>query len=46
MEGHNDHVLRHEDLGSTVTAAEQQWKSSVSDHGAVVLEFNRMLQTP
>jgi endonuclease/exonuclease/phosphatase family metal-dependent hydrolase len=44
MEVLNDHVLRHKDLESTVTVAEQQWKSSVSDHGAIVVEFNRMLR--
>lgn len=44
MEVYNDHVLRHEDL-SVSTEVEQQWKSSVSDHGATVLEFNRMLRT-
>ena len=44
MEVLNDHVPRHKDLSSTVTVAEQQWKSSVSDHGAIVVEFNRMLR--
>jgi predicted extracellular nuclease len=43
MEVYNDHVFRHQDL-STLTTQEQQWKSEVSDHGAVVLEFIRMLK--
>jgi hypothetical protein len=40
----NDHVLRHEQLKTAVTADDRQWKSIVSDHGAVVLEFSRMLR--
>lgn len=42
MEIYNDHVFRHNDMSSP-TAQEQQWKSMVSDHGAVLAEFNRML---
>jgi predicted extracellular nuclease len=42
MEVHNDHVFRHQDM-SSYTAQEQQWKSRVSDHGVIVVEFNRML---
>jgi len=40
----NDHVLRHEQLKTAVTADDRQWKSIVSDHGAIVLEFTRMLR--
>lgn len=43
MEIYNDHVFRHQDM-STQTKQEQQWKSQVSDHGAVVIEFTRMLK--
>ncbi|RME11549.1 MAG: hypothetical protein D6802_06540 [Ardenticatenia bacterium] len=43
MEVYNDHVFRHQHL-SAATAQEQQWKSFVSDHGAVVVEFVRMLK--
>jgi len=42
MEVFNDHVFRHEDM-SSLTDQEQQWKSQVSDHGAIVVEFARML---
>jgi predicted extracellular nuclease len=42
MEVHNDHVFRHADLSAS-TEQEQQWKSQVSDHGIVVVEFKRML---
>ena len=38
----NDHVLRHGDISSP-TDQEKQWKSLVSDHGVIVLEFIRML---
>ena len=38
----NDHVLRHQVMSSR-TDQEKQWKSMVSDHGVVVVEFNRML---
>ena len=44
MEVYNDHVLRHESM-STSTAQAQQWKSMVSDHGVIVLEFTRMLKS-
>lgn len=43
MEIYNDHVFRHQDLSSP-TKQEQQWKSKVSDHGIVVVEFKRMLK--
>jgi endonuclease/exonuclease/phosphatase family metal-dependent hydrolase len=43
MEIYNDHVFRHEDMSSP-TEREQQWKSKVSDHGAVVVELKRMLK--
>ncbi len=43
MEIYNDHVFRHQDLSSP-TQQEQQWKSKVSDHGAIVIEFVRMLK--
>lgn len=43
MEIYNDHVFRHHDLSSP-TEQEQQWKSKVSDHGIVVVEFKRMLK--
>jgi predicted extracellular nuclease len=42
MEVYNDHVFRHEDMSSS-TDQDQQWKSRVSDHGVVVVEFTRML---
>ncbi len=44
MEVYNDHVFRHQDMSKT-TAQEQQWKSMVSDHGAIVMEFSRKLKT-
>jgi predicted extracellular nuclease len=44
MEVYNDHVFRHEDLSET-TEEDQQWKSQVSDHGVMVVEFTRMLRT-
>jgi predicted extracellular nuclease len=43
MEIYNDHVFRHQDMSSK-TEQEQQWKSQVSDHGAVAIEFTRMLK--
>ena len=43
MEIYNDHVLRHQDMSSP-TSQEKQWKSQVSDHGVVVVEFKRMLK--
>jgi predicted extracellular nuclease len=42
MEVVNDHVFRHQTISQNTTQ-EQQWKSSVSDHGFVVVEFKRML---
>lgn len=42
MELYNDHVFRHNALSETTDVA-QQWKSMVSDHGAFVVELNRML---
>lgn len=42
LEVYNDHVLRHQTLLSG-TEQEKRWKSTVSDHGFVVLELNRML---
>jgi hypothetical protein len=44
MEVLNDHVLRHKDLKKNVTDDNRQWISTVSDHGAIVLEFTRMLK--
>ena len=38
----NDHVIRHQQMSSP-TDEEKQWKSMVSDHGVVVVEFTRML---
>jgi len=43
MEVYNDHVLRHQELSSP-TSQEKQWKSKVSDHGVVIIEFKRMLK--
>ena len=43
MEIYNDHVLRHQDMSSP-TLQEKQWKSKVSDHGVVVVEFKRVLK--
>ena len=43
IEIYNDHVFRHHDL-SSLTSQEKQWKSRVSDHGVVVVEFKRMLK--
>ena len=43
MEVYNDHVFRHKDM-SSLTDQEQQWKSQVSDHGVIVVEFKRMLK--
>lgn len=43
MEVYNDHVLRHEEL-SVTTNEDQQWKSRVSDHGAIIVEFSRILK--
>ena len=42
MEVYNDHVLRHHEI-STNTQQAQQWKSAVSDHGVVVVEFRNVL---
>ena len=42
FEVYNDHVLRHHYISSP-TDQEKQWKSRVSDHGIVVVEFTRML---
>ena len=42
FEIYNDHVLRHSEL-ATNTATAQQWKTTVSDHGIVILEFTRVL---
>jgi predicted extracellular nuclease len=42
MEVYNDHVFRHKDM-SSLTDQEQQWKSQVSDHGVIVVEFKGML---
>jgi predicted extracellular nuclease len=42
LEIYNDHVLRHRQLSSP-TDEEKQWKSRVSDHGILVVEFTRML---
>ena len=42
IEIYNDHVLRHREM-STATQEAQQWKSAVSDHGVVVVEFRNML---
>lgn len=44
FEAFNDHVFRHHDL-SVGTDVDHQWKSRVSDHGAVVVEFTRMLKS-
>jgi predicted extracellular nuclease len=44
MEVLNDHVLRHKELKKNVTDDNRQWISTVSDHGAIVLEFTRMLK--
>jgi predicted extracellular nuclease len=43
FEVYNDHVLRHQEASSP-TDQEKQWKSMVSDHGVVVVEFTRMLK--
>jgi predicted extracellular nuclease len=43
MEVYNDHVFRHQDTKKNTEEA-QQWKSTVSDHGVVVVEFTRMLK--
>jgi predicted extracellular nuclease len=43
MEVYNDHVFRHKDM-SSLTDQEQQWKSQVSDHGVIVVEFKGMLK--
>lgn len=43
FEVYNDHVLRHQDMSSP-TDQEMQWKSMVSDHGVVVVEYKRMLK--
>ena len=45
MEVVNDHVLRHKEMKKKVTDDNRQWISTVSDHGAIVLEFTRMLKT-
>jgi hypothetical protein len=42
LEVYNDHVLRHQTIVKG-TEQEKRWKSTVSDHGFVVLELNRML---
>ena len=43
MEVYNDHVFRHQDLSES-TDVDRQWKSRVSDHGAIVVEFSRILR--
>jgi hypothetical protein len=43
MEVYNDHVFRHQDIAAETDEA-KQWKSTVSDHGIIVLEFTRMLK--
>jgi len=43
MEIYNDHVFRHEEMSSP-TDQEKQWKSAVSDHGVVLVEFKGMLK--
>lgn len=43
LEIYNDHVFRHQDLSET-TDVDRQWKSRVSDHGALVMEFSRVLR--
>jgi len=43
FEVYNDHVFRHQDMSSS-TDQEKQWKSMVSDHGVIVVEFKRMLK--
>ena len=43
MEMYNDHVIRHQMMSTQTTDEAQQWKSRVSDHGAFVVEFVRVL---
>lgn len=42
FEVYNDHVLRHSEI-ATSTAQDKQWKTTISDHGIIVIEFVRML---
>ncbi|MCK5124754.1 MAG: hypothetical protein KAR42_00715 [candidate division Zixibacteria bacterium] len=44
MEIFNDHVFRHQEI-KIDTDIDKQWKSTVSDHGVIVIELNRMLKT-
>jgi len=44
MEIYNDHVFRHQALKTgSQPAIAQQWKTTVSDHGVVLIELTRML---
>ena len=43
MEVYNDHVFRHQTI-RVDTNEDSQWKSVVSDHGVIVVEFNKMLK--
>ena len=44
MEVYNDHVFRHQELKSkSRTDVEQQWKTVVSDHGVILIEFKHMV---
>jgi predicted sulfurtransferase len=42
MDVYDNHVLRHREI-ATDTLEAQQWKSAVSDHGVVVVEFRNVL---
>lgn len=44
MEVYNDHVFRHQEMKyDKRTQVEQQWMTSVSDHGIVLIELSRMI---
>ena len=42
MDVYDNHVLRHREIATDTLEAEQ-WKSVVSDHGVVVVEFRNVL---
>lgn len=42
LEVYHEHVFRHQET-STATCVAQRWKSTVSDHGVIVIELEKML---
>jgi len=45
MEVYNDHVFRHQELKhANRTKVDQQWMTTVSDHGVVLIELSNMIE--